>query len=71
MKRSDEELQRKFEVFGEMLEGDAGRYSEKSFEEICGILGVRPGAFDRFIFSQVGITGKEVLELYRNIAFEL
>ena len=55
-----------FERFGQMLE-ERKPYLDRrcSFVSICSELGVDPGDFGSFVFSRVGFTGEEVLEIYR------
>ena len=55
-----------YERFGRLLE-EGRPYLDPgcSFISICSGLGVDPEVFNGFIFSQVGYTGEEVLEIYR------
>ncbi len=56
-----------FERFGRLLEEDKV-YLDLSctFEDICGILGADSASFGRYVMEQVGMTGDEVLEVYRS-----
>lgn len=47
--------------------GDAHIYVNPlvSFRSIAGILGVRPGALNRKLLDELGMTGPEILKLYR------
>lgn len=58
----------KFEVFGALLEEHPEKYACMSFVDICRTIGADPAAFGRYVYSQVGMTGEEVLELYRKTA---
>lgn len=55
-----------YERFGRLLEDDRP-YADPActFEGICRSLGADPAAFGEYVFSQVGMTGEEVLEVYR------
>lgn len=70
-----ENLKEKFETFGALLEEHPERYAVMSFEAVCKILDTNPVSFDKFIYGQVGMTGEEVMELYRKtsgpIAFDV
>ena len=55
-----------YEKFGRMLEEEKP-YSDPSctFGSVCRRLGADPAAFGEYVFSQGGMTGDEVMEIYR------
>ena len=62
----DSELKEKFEEFGKILE-DMGTAADNgcSFSEVCRMLDVDMEKFGEYVFSEVGLSGDEVMELYR------
>lgn len=41
------------------------------FRDLCRRLGIRPGAFDRMLFRELGFHGEEILAIYRQSAHKI
>ena len=55
-----------YERFGQLLEEERPDSDPAcTFAGICSRLGVEPGVLEEYIYSQVGMSGEEVLEAYR------
>ncbi len=55
-----------FEIFGRLLEeGKIYEDSSWTFDSLCRVLGVGPASFGRYVFEQVGLSGDEILRIYR------
>ena len=59
------EIEEIYENFGSMLEKGDGLCALSSFEDACSFLGTDRQIFEGHILSEVGLTGDEVLEIYR------
>lgn len=59
-------MKEKYETFGRMLEDrETAMYRDRSFGEICRKLDVDRERFEAYLFSETGLAGDEVMELYR------
>ena len=62
----DQELERAYASFGKMMaEDEVYRNPALTFEEICRRIGIPVGRLDRYIYSEMGMTGRQLMEAYR------
>ncbi len=59
------DIEEVYEFFGSILENREKMPAFSSFDEVCGFLGADRMMLEEHIFSEVGLTGNEVLEIYR------
>ena len=56
-----------YEAFGRMmLEDELYRDSSVTFEDLCSGLGVGAGELDGYVFSEMGLTGQQLMDAYRS-----
>lgn len=63
---ADKELWKAYEAFGRMMaEEEVYMEATLTFEDVCRRIGIETGALDRLIFSEMGMTGRQLLAAYR------
>lgn len=63
---ADKELRKAYEAFGRMVaEEEVYREATLTFEDVCRRIGIETGALDRLIFSEMGMTGRQLMAAYR------
>lgn len=62
----DKELRKAYEAFGRMVaEEEVYREATLTFEDVCRRIGIETGVLDRLIFSEMGMTGRQLMAAYR------
>lgn len=57
----------KYELLGTLLEDEKVYMNPgMTFETVCRWMGVCPKRMDEYVYSSVGMSGNEVIEIYRN-----
>lgn len=63
----NEELMRKYASFQRMLDEYSGSgHAFPAYSAICGEIGISERKLDNLLCSELGLSGEEVLDLYRN-----
>lgn len=63
---ADKELRKAYEAFGRMMvEEEVYREETLTFDDVCRRIGVETGALERLIFSEMGMTGRQLMGAYR------
>lgn len=63
---ADKELRKAYEAFGRMVAAEeVYREETLTFEDVCHRIGIETGALDRLIFSEMGMTGRQLMAAYR------
>lgn len=63
---ADKELRKAYEAFGRMVaEEEVYREATLTFEDVCRRIGIETGVLDRLIFSEMGMTGRQLMAAYR------
>lgn len=63
---ADKGLRKAYEAFGRMMvEEEVYREETLTFDDVCRRIGIEPGALVRLIFSEMGMTGRQLMEAYR------
>lgn len=63
---ADKELRKAYEAFGRMVaEEEVYREETLTFDDVCRRIGIETGALERLIFSEMGMTGRQLMEAYR------
>mgnify|MGYP000798537875 FL=1 len=63
---ADKELRKAYEAFGRMVTAEeVYREETLTFEDVCRRIGIETGALDRLIFSEMGMTGRQLMAAYR------
>ena len=59
---ADKELRKAYEAFGRMMvEEEVYREETLTFDDVCRRIGIETGALERLIFSEMGMTGRQLL----------
>jgi len=59
-----EKIMRDYAAFERVMD-ESKVYLDLDFEDICAALGTDDKALDRLIFSEIGMTGRELVDFYR------
>lgn len=63
---ADKELRKAYEAFGRMVTAEeVYREETLTFEDVCRRIGIETGVLDRLIFSEMGMTGRQLMAAYR------
>ena len=63
---ADKGLRKAYEAFGRMMvEEEVYREETLTFDDVCRRIGIETGSLERLIFSEMGMTGRQLMEAYR------